>query len=141
MNYHTFTNSEGQTIELHSDLTMEDMIRMGWTEIRLMLPDEPLAPHEWGCEAKEQGGKLTQTHVPPLPPLTNLLNNTMPILPFKSKIVLIALCLFDLIASIAILSVILHILKIPDHLELWRVLAAGLLVIPLEKVMFNKRLR
>ena len=59
----------------------------------------------------------------------------------KSKKALIALCLFDLIASIAILSVILHILKVPDELELWRVLAAGLLATPLEKVMFNRRLR
>ena len=55
MSYHTFINAEGKTIQLRGDLTMEDLIRMGWTEIRLVQPDKPLAPHEWRCLPAMEG--------------------------------------------------------------------------------------
>jgi hypothetical protein len=44
--YYTFRNRDGQTIQLRGDLTMEDLIRMGYTDIRLVKPEKPLAPHE-----------------------------------------------------------------------------------------------
>ena len=45
--YYTFRNREGQTIQLRGDLTMEDLIRMGWGDFRLVAPDAPLPPHVW----------------------------------------------------------------------------------------------
>jgi hypothetical protein len=50
--HYTFTNREGETIQLRGDLTMEDLIRMGYTDIRLVQPEIPLKPHEWRCNAK-----------------------------------------------------------------------------------------
>jgi hypothetical protein len=54
MTYYTFKNREGQTIQLRGDLTMEDLVRMGYQEIRLVDPDKPLKPHEWRAEPKER---------------------------------------------------------------------------------------
>ena len=48
--YYTFRNREGQMIQLRGDLTMEDLIRMGWTDIRLVNPEKPLNPHEWRAD-------------------------------------------------------------------------------------------
>jgi len=48
--YYTFHNRDGQTIQLRGDLTMEDLIRMGYTDIRLVQPEKPLAPHEWRAD-------------------------------------------------------------------------------------------
>lgn len=48
--YYTFRNREGQTIQLRGDLTMEDLVRMGYTDIRLVAPEKPLAPHEWRAD-------------------------------------------------------------------------------------------
>lgn len=48
--YFTFRNRDGQTIQLRGDLTMEDLIRMGYTDIRLVQPGKPLAPHEWRAD-------------------------------------------------------------------------------------------
>lgn len=48
--YFTFRNKDGQTIQLRGDLTMEDLIRMGYTDIRLVQPEKPLAPHEWRAD-------------------------------------------------------------------------------------------
>lgn len=49
--YYTFRNRDGQTIQLRGDLTMEDMVRMGWTDIRLVKPDAPLPPHVWRADS------------------------------------------------------------------------------------------
>jgi hypothetical protein len=43
--YYTFTNSRGEKVQLRGDLTMEDLIRMGWTDFGLVKPDAPLPPH------------------------------------------------------------------------------------------------
>jgi hypothetical protein len=48
--YFTFRNKDGQTIQLRGDLTMEDLIRMGYPDIRLVQPEKPLAPHEWRAD-------------------------------------------------------------------------------------------
>ena len=48
--YYTFRNKDGQTIQLRGDLTMEDLVRMGYTDIRLVQPEKPLAPHEWRAD-------------------------------------------------------------------------------------------
>ena len=48
--HYTFRNRDGQTIQLRGDLTMEDLIRMGYTDIRLVQPEKPLAPHEWRAD-------------------------------------------------------------------------------------------
>ena len=48
--YFTFRNKDWQTIQLRGDLTMEDLIRMGYTDIRLVQPEKPLAPHEWRAD-------------------------------------------------------------------------------------------
>jgi hypothetical protein len=48
--YYTFRNRDGQTVQLRGDLTMEDLIRMGYTDIRLVQPEKPLAPHEWRAD-------------------------------------------------------------------------------------------
>jgi hypothetical protein len=49
--YYTFRNLDGQTFQLRGDLTMEDLIRMGWTDIRLVNPETPLNPHEWRADS------------------------------------------------------------------------------------------
>ena len=49
--HYTFRNSEGQTIQLRGDLTMEDLVRMGYTDIRLVMPETPIKPHEWRAES------------------------------------------------------------------------------------------
>lgn len=48
--YYTFRNSEGREIQLRGDLTMEDMVRMGWTNIRLVKPETPLTRDDWRCD-------------------------------------------------------------------------------------------
>lgn len=47
--YYTFRNRDGQTFQLRGDLTMEDLVRMGYGDIRLVQPETPLNPHEWRC--------------------------------------------------------------------------------------------
>lgn len=49
--YYNFSDMNGNTIELRGDLTMEDLVRMGYTEIRLVPPDKPLEPHQWRCDS------------------------------------------------------------------------------------------
>ena len=48
--YYTFRNKDGQTIQLRGDLTMEDLVRMGYRDIRLVQPETPLKPHEWWAD-------------------------------------------------------------------------------------------
>jgi hypothetical protein len=38
-------------MQLRGDLTMEDLIRMGYTDIRLVQPETPLKPHEWRADS------------------------------------------------------------------------------------------
>jgi hypothetical protein len=57
--YYTFRNRDGQTIQLRGDLTMEDLVRMGYTNIGLAKPETPLKPHEWRAapnECRHDGG-------------------------------------------------------------------------------------
>jgi hypothetical protein len=60
--YYTFRNREGQTIQLRGDLTMEDLVRMGYTDIRLVQPERTLAPHEW--RADPISSQNAATHAP-----------------------------------------------------------------------------
>ena len=57
--YHTFRDRDGRKIQLRGDLTMEDLLRMGYRDIRLVKPEEPMNPHEWRCdpEAPENEGR------------------------------------------------------------------------------------
>lgn len=48
--YFTFRNREGQTIQLRGNMTMEDLVRGGWTDIRLVRPETPIGEHDWRCE-------------------------------------------------------------------------------------------
>ena len=48
--HYTLRNKDGQTIQLRGDLTMEDLVRMGYTDIRLAKPATPLKPHEWRAD-------------------------------------------------------------------------------------------
>lgn len=48
--YYTFRNRDGQTFQLRGDLTMEDLIRMGYSDIRLVQPETQIKPHEWRCD-------------------------------------------------------------------------------------------
>jgi hypothetical protein len=43
--YYTFTNNQGNKVELRGDLTIEDLIRMGWTDFGLVNPETPLPDH------------------------------------------------------------------------------------------------
>jgi len=52
--YYTFRNRDGQTIQLRGDLTMEDLVRMGYSDIRLAKPETPLKPHEWRADTKAE---------------------------------------------------------------------------------------
>ena len=52
--YYTFRTRDGQTIQLRGDLTMEDLVRMGFTDIRLAKPETPLKPHEWRADTKAE---------------------------------------------------------------------------------------
>lgn len=48
--HYAFRNRDGATFELRGDLTMEDLIRMGYTDIRMVRPETPLKPHEWRAD-------------------------------------------------------------------------------------------
>lgn len=48
--YYRFTDRDGRQIEIRGDLTMEDMVRMGWSNFRLVKPGSPMAPGDWRCE-------------------------------------------------------------------------------------------
>jgi hypothetical protein len=52
--YYTFRNLDGQTIQLRGDLTMEDLVRMGYTDIKLAKPETTLKPHEWRADTKAE---------------------------------------------------------------------------------------
>jgi hypothetical protein len=56
--YYTFRNKEGQTFQLRGDLTIEDLIRMGYNDIRLVQPEKPLAPHEWRADPISENVKV-----------------------------------------------------------------------------------
>lgn len=47
--YYTFNNREGQKVELRGDLTIEDMVRMGWSDFRIVRPDTPIGENQWRC--------------------------------------------------------------------------------------------
>lgn len=64
--YFTFRNKDGQTIQLRGDLTMEDLIRMRYTDIRLTKPEKPLAPHEWRADpisSENTNSATTSQHI------------------------------------------------------------------------------
>lgn len=48
--YYTFRNREGQTFQLRGEVTLEDLLRMGCGDIRLVKPETPLKPHHWRCD-------------------------------------------------------------------------------------------
>lgn len=52
--YYTFRNREGQTVQLRGDLTMEDMIRMGYTDFGFAEPETPIKPNEWRCDSSPE---------------------------------------------------------------------------------------
>ena len=56
--YYTFRNRDGQTIQLRGDLTMEDLVRMGYTDIRLAKPETPLKPNEWRADSIPENTEL-----------------------------------------------------------------------------------
>lgn len=60
--YYTFRNREGQTFQLRGDLTMEDLVRMGYSDIRLVQPETPLKPHEWRCDPPPNPISYTVLH-------------------------------------------------------------------------------
>jgi hypothetical protein len=60
--YYTFRNRDGQTIQLRGDLTMEDLVRMGYSDIRLVQPETPLKPHEWRCDPPPNPISFTVLH-------------------------------------------------------------------------------
>jgi hypothetical protein len=55
--YYTFRNRDGQTIQLRGDLTMEDLVRMGYNDIRLAKPETPLKPNEWRTDSLPENAK------------------------------------------------------------------------------------
>lgn len=50
MKYYQFKNRDGKIMELRGDLTIEDLIRMGFDDFKLVSPEKPLAPNEWRAE-------------------------------------------------------------------------------------------
>ena len=56
--YYTFRNKDGQTIQLRGDLTMEDLVRMGYRDIRLVQPETPLKPHEWRADSSPENANV-----------------------------------------------------------------------------------
>ena len=56
--YYTFRNKDGQTIQLRGDLTMEDLVRMGYRDIRLVQPETPLKPHEWRADPSPENAPV-----------------------------------------------------------------------------------
>lgn len=49
-----FVNMHGQKVNLHGDMTLEQMIAACYTDFTFKKPDAPLAPGEWRCEQKEE---------------------------------------------------------------------------------------
>jgi hypothetical protein len=49
MTHHTFTDKHGNIMQLRGDLTIEDLVRMGVSDIRLAEPGTPLKENEWVC--------------------------------------------------------------------------------------------
>jgi hypothetical protein len=60
--YYTFRNRDGQTFQLRGDLTMEDLVRMGYGDIRLVQPETPLKPREWRCDQPPNPISFTVLH-------------------------------------------------------------------------------
>ena len=44
---YTFTDKDGKTITLEGDTTMEELIEMGFTNIGIVKPEEPMKPNEY----------------------------------------------------------------------------------------------
>lgn len=44
---YAFRNAEGKTIELPGHATIEDVVKMGVTRVRLKKEEEPIEPGEW----------------------------------------------------------------------------------------------
>ena len=70
--YYTFRNMDGQTIQLRGDLTVEDLVRIGYRDIRLVHPETPLKPHEWradsiseNADVPARGESATPTNLKP----------------------------------------------------------------------------
>ena len=45
--HYTFHNQYGQTFQLRSDLTVDDLAKMGYRDIRLVTTESPLKSFEW----------------------------------------------------------------------------------------------
>lgn len=56
--YYTLRNKDGAEIQLRGDLTIEDMLRMGWTDFRLVDPNTPLKENEWRADTTEIAKKF-----------------------------------------------------------------------------------
>ena len=52
--YHTFHDKHGNAIELRGDLTLEDLIRMGYTDFNLVRPETPMKENEWRHRPTDQ---------------------------------------------------------------------------------------
>lgn len=51
--HYTFRDRYDRKMELRGDLTMDDLIRVGYQDIGLVEPEKPLGLHEWRCEGKK----------------------------------------------------------------------------------------
>jgi hypothetical protein len=58
--YYTFKNKDGESIELRGDLSIEDLLRMGWTDFRIVPPGQPLKEGQWVCDPKKQPTERNQ---------------------------------------------------------------------------------
>ena len=62
--YYTLRNKDGAEIQLRGDLTIEDMVRMGWTDFRLVEPNAPLKENEWRADPPEIAKKISEETTP-----------------------------------------------------------------------------
>lgn len=69
--HYTFRNREGQTMQLRGDLTMEDLVRMGYGAIRLVQPEKPIAPHEWRADPIPPLCESSDSTTSRMPAITN----------------------------------------------------------------------
>lgn len=54
MNKYTFVNKEGKEIIFNSSHSFEDLIKMGFSDIKFVVPGTPLAENEFRCDTKNE---------------------------------------------------------------------------------------
>lgn len=52
---YTFRNRDGQAMRLRGDLTLEDLVRMGFSNFRLVNPSDPIPPGAWRSDLPASG--------------------------------------------------------------------------------------